>query len=254
MHFHKYHGNGNDFIMVDNRSLGIVPTIDQITRWCDRRFGIGSDGLVLIQEDKDSDYEMVFYNPDGSQSFCGNGSRCSLHFCHQLGMIDTEARFRAIDGMHKGSVSGIQTRLSLKDVPAIKQYEDCFYADTGSPHAVVFVDDVDKVDVLKEGRALRMDKRFAPGGCNVNFVEFTDKGIRSRVFERGVENETFSSGSGTTAQALCAHARQNDIGQQVEVSTRGGKLEVNFEVTGGTYSNIYLSGPVTHVFSGELEL
>lgn len=254
MDFHKYQGNGNDFVLIDNRSGQIDIRPEVIHKLCDRRFGIGSDGLVLIQDDAESDFEMVFYNPDASQSFCGNGSRCAVHFAHGLGLIKEETYFRTTDGLHRGWVKGDQVRISIADVPEVVEYPDCYFANTGSPHAVLIVEDVDSIDVASEGRRLRMDPRFAPGGCNVNFVQLTQEGIKSRVFERGVEGETLSSGSGTTAQAICAHFKEPGIGEHITVQTRGGELEVEFKAENGSFGQIYLSGPICHVFSGQLTL
>jgi len=253
--FHKYHGTGNDFILIDNRTLNLQASVEQIEQLCHRRFGIGSDGLILIENTGGADYHMNFYNPDGSQSFCGNGSRCALHFCRELGIIKEKAYFLAIDGVHEGSIHGLMTSIHLGDVTQVKDYGDCYFVNTGSPHAVVMVKNIDDVDVLNEGQKLRHDDRFKPGGCNVNFVQFTENGLRSKVYERGVENETYSSGTGTTAQAICAYFHASKIGQNVTVSTLGGELSVRFKARGEQkFTDIWLSGSVTHVYSGQVEL
>ncbi|MEQ9064449.1 MAG: diaminopimelate epimerase [Vicingaceae bacterium] len=252
--FHKYHGNGNDFILIDNRSLGLKLSSIEIKEICHRHFGIGSDGIILIENDQETDFNMVFYNPDGSQSFCGNGSRCSLHFAFNEGIIEGHAIFRAIDGIHRGEVKDFHTRIQISDIEEVKRFEDCFFVNTGSPHAIVFVENVDLIEIATEASRIRHDSRFAPDGTNVNFVEFTDNGIRSRVFERGVENETLSSGSGTTAQAICSHALKG-LDSPISVSTRGGNLKVEFSFDGnGHYNNIWLVGEVNPVFKGTLSL
>lgn len=255
VNFHKYHGTGNDFILIDNRTLNLQPSIKQIEQLCHRRYGIGSDGLILIENTNKADYHMIFYNPDGSQSLCGNGSRCALHFCKELGIIEEKASFLAIDGLHEGTIEGFMTKIHLADVDQIKDYDDCYFVNTGSPHAVVVVDNVDDIDVLTEGRKLRYDDRFKPGGCNVNYIQFTENGLRSRVYERGVEYETYSSGTGSTAQVICGYMHSSKIGQKVDVSTKGGDLSVQFNhVDQQKFNNIWLSGLVTHVYSGQVEL
>ena len=255
VNFHKYHGTGNDFILVDNRIINMNPSVKQIKQLCHRRFGIGSDGLILIENTEKADYHMNFYNPDGSQSFCGNGSRCALHFCKDLGIITKEARFLATDGVHEGHIEGTMTEIHLADVSEIKNLGDCYFVNTGSPHAVVVVENVEDIDVVRDGRKLRHDQRFGPGGCNVNFIQFTENGLTSRVYERGVENETYSSGTGTTAQALCGYAHRSEIGEVVVVSTKGGELTVRFNPNGAQgFRNIWLRGSVVHAYSGQVEL
>ena len=253
--FSKYHGNGNDFIIIDNRHHKLNLSSDQISKLCHRRFGIGSDGLIMINHCEEADYEMDFYNPDASQSFCGNGSRCSLHFSREIGMISNEATIKAIDGLHKGWIEGDMTRLEISPVESVKKYEDCYFVDTGSPHAVIFTDDVQGVDIDHDAPKFRYDDRFKPGGCNVNFVQFMKFGLKSRVYERGVEDETYSSGSGTTAQALCAFSKDPSIGNEVVVETMGGPLTVTFNDDGkGGFDNIVLKGQVSIVYSGTVEL
>lgn len=255
LHFEKYHGHGNDFIILDNRSGDISLNTDQIKQLCHRRFGIGSDGIILIENMADCDYHMNFYNPDGSQSFCGNGSRCALHFARNLGIISDKARFYAIDGFHEGNIKGEIASISMNNVDEIESGRDYFYLNTGSPHWVKIVDNLESIDVCSEGKLIRNNERFREKGTNVNFLEISGKSVRSRVYERGVENETFSSGTGTTAVALCAFLVLNSGGTPVKVTTRGGELEVNFQHEGGhVFKNIRLTGIVHRVFSGIVEI
>ena len=253
--FYKYHGCGNDFILIDNRTLGLKLSPIQINKLCHRRFGIGSDGIILIQNEKGYDYHMLFYNPDGSQSFCGNGSRCALHFSHELGIVKDGSSFLAIDGQHEGRLNGLHTSIHMSDVNEIEVGADYYYLNTGSPHYVKFVDDVDEINMFKEGQKIRYNDRFREVGTNVNYVEISDDKIKSRVYERGVENETYSSGTGTTAVALCTHLHANLNQNEIDIVTKGGGLSVSFEKTGPeSFENIWLNGPVTPVFQGVFEL
>jgi len=255
LHFYKYQGTGNDFIIIDNRSNDYQLSTSQIVRLCDRKFGIGADGLILFQSDPEFDFHMNFYNPDGSQSFCGNGSRCVVHFAKDLGVIADRCRFRAIDGVHESLVKSNEFRIHMRDVSGIKQLEEfAFYLNTGSPHYVEFVEKLDEVSVFEEGRSIRYDAQFAPGGTNVNFVEVVTEGhIRVRTYERGVENETLSCGTGVTACAL-AYAHKYGISSSIKVTSLGGDLSVNFEKNDVmSFSNVWLCGPSQFVFDGNIE-
>lgn len=255
LHFYKYQGTGNDFIIVDNRNGDYQLTTSQIVRLCDRKFGIGADGLILFQNDPDCDFYMNFFNPDGSQSFCGNGSRCVVHFAKELGVIDNHCKFRAIDAVHESSVEDNVFRIHMRDVAGIKQLADyAYYLNTGSPHYVEFVESLDDVSVFEEGRAIRYDEQFAPAGTNVNFVEIVKEGyIRVRTYERGVENETLSCGTGVTACAL-AYAHRSGVEGKIKVTSLGGDLEVQFvKDKGSSFSNIWLCGPSQFVFEGNIE-
>ena len=255
VHFYKYQGTGNDFIIIDNRTGDYQLTTRQIVRLCDRKYGVGADGLILFQNDPDHDFFMNFYNPDGSQSFCGNGSRCTVHFAQDLGVIRDKCSFRAIDGVHESTVSSEVFRIHMKDVQGIKQIEEfAYYLNTGSPHYVEFVDQLNEVSVFEEGRAIRYDSRFAPGGTNVNFVEIAAEGhIRVRTYERGVENETLSCGTGVTACAL-AYAHRSGFKGPIKVTSLGGDLQVLFEIKGSSaFHDIWLCGPSLFVFEGNME-
>lgn len=256
--FYKYHGTGNDFIIIDNRSTDIQLTPTQVNKLCNRHFGIGADGLMLMNNHTDFDFEMKYYNADGNESsMCGNGGRCMVQFAYDSGLHKHEYLFNAIDGTHKASIEDNGwIDLKMMDVNTI---ESADYADyilnTGSPHYVKPVSGIWKYNVVKEGREIRNSKRFAKEGINVNFTEVDEEGnICVRTYERGVENETLSCGTGVTAAALVfAH---NDNGfNRVEVKTLGGYLAVEFDKTGeNSFKNIWLCGPATLVFKGEAEI
>lgn len=255
VHFYKYQGTGNDFIIIDNRTGDYQLTTQQIVRLCDRKFGIGADGLILFQNDPESDFYMNFFNPDGSQSFCGNGSRCVVHFAKNLNLIGDQCQFSAIDGKHQSEIDNSVFRIRMRDVTGIKQLEQfAFYLNTGSPHYVEFVENLDEVSVFEEGRNIRYDAQFAPGGTNVNFVEIVSEGhIRVRTYERGVENETLSCGTGVTACAL-AYAYRYGVGKKIRVTSLGGDLEVQFDSNlPSSFTNVWLCGPSQFVFEGNIE-
>ncbi|MEQ8338128.1 MAG: diaminopimelate epimerase [Cyclobacteriaceae bacterium] len=252
--FQKFQGTGNDFILIDNRDHKF-PADDTalITRMCDRKFGIGADGLILIEHEDTLDFKMIFFNPDGSKSLCGNGSRCAVAFAHQLNLADDKTKFITTDGPHDAHFDeeGI-IHFSLHDVSEVKEHGEDLFIDTGSPHYIRFVKDLNDLDVIQEGRSIRYDKRFAPGGTNVNFVELKADGIAVRTYERGVEDETLSCGTGVTACALAATTK--GYTSPVNISTSGGNLQVSFEQTSPhEFRNIYLAGPVKKVFEGVYE-
>lgn len=256
VHFYKYQGTGNDFILVDNRDNSFALTTEQIRQLCDRRFGIGADGLMTLNEKEGYDFEMKYYNSDGREgSMCGNGGRCIVKFAYHLGIHRALYRFLAADGDHEAEIdiSGIVS-LKMKNVQRITKYHNDFVLDTGSPHYVKLVGNVMQLDVYKKGHEIRNSKDFRESGINVNFVEqdINNDKITVRTFERGVENETYSCGTGVTASALvCYH---NEIGfNEVEVKTLGGKLTVEFDRTeDDQFNNIWLCGPAERVFEGEI--
>jgi diaminopimelate epimerase len=251
--FKKYQATGNDFIMIDNRK-GIFPhEIALIQKLCDRRFGIGADGLILIQSHPTLDFEMVYFNSDGSQSLCGNGSRCAVAFAKSLGLIQHRTEFEAYDGPHEAIISGKIVRLKMNDVSESRQLKEGAFLNTGSPHLVRFVSNVAACQVAKEGAAIRNNATFKQEGVNVNFVEVLDKQtLFVRTYERGVEDETYSCGTGVTAAALAAtsHGCQSPV----NIQTKGGNLSVEFEYAEGRYSNVFLIGPALKVFSGKFSL
>jgi len=256
--FYKYQGTGNDFILLDNRTNRYDNlTAAQITFLCDRKFGIGADGLMLMNMAPDLDFEMVYYNADGNQStMCGNGGRCMVQFAYDLQMHQYTYQFKAIDGLHLAEIDQNNSiKLKMKDVEEVTKHHGHYVLNTGSPHMVLFAHHVADIDVYETGKEIRNSKPFAAEGINVNFVETVDDDmIFVRTYERGVENETLSCGTGVVACALLnAH---NEKGfNRVEVKTLGGMLSVEFyKISETTYNNIWLCGPAKFVFSGEIEV
>jgi diaminopimelate epimerase len=257
LHFYKYQATGNDFILIDNRSGSITLSADQIKKLCDRKFGIGADGIMLLEPHTSSAYNLIYYNSDGSQSLCGNGSRAAMAFAAHLGLVAGKAEFHAYDGMHHAELltSGI-IRLHMNDVDDVQVFGEDLYINTGSPHYLRFVRQVDQYPVVEEGRSIRYSETFAAQkGTNVNFIELLPGNtIFVRTYERGVENETLSCGTGVTAAALAAAL--HGYRSPVNIKTRGGDLSVEFEKsqTERSFTGIYLIGPAKMVFEGQLEL
>lgn len=258
IHFFKYQGTGNDFIILDNRdnTYSFLNTA-QVNFLCNRKFGIGADGLMLLNKHNDYDFEMIYYNADGKEgSMCGNGGRCLVKFAYDSGIKKTTYHFMATDGMHEAEIDlqGI-VRLKMKDVQAVKNKTDHFILDTGSPHYVQFVQNLQKLNVREEGKKIRYSDAFADEGINVNFVETVDDHtIFVRTYERGVENETLSCGTGVTAAALVSAHNENSF-NEIDVRTTGGNLSVEFDLSDeNQYSNIWLCGPAEFVFKGEIEI
>jgi diaminopimelate epimerase len=255
--FSKYHGTGNDFILIDNRDGGTVLSGKQIEKLCHRRYGIGADGLMLLEKAEGYDFRMIYYNADGKEgSMCGNGGRCIVKFANDSGIVKNEYHFIAVDGPHEASLElDGKVRLKMKDVDKIESHTTYDFLDTGSPHVVKHVNSISSYDVFNEGKAIRNSQNFKENGVNVNFVEvLEDDKIYVRTYERGVEDETFSCGTGVTASALVnAH---NERGfNHVDVATNGGLLYVEYEKTGeSSFENIWLAGSATKVFSGEVLL
>jgi diaminopimelate epimerase len=258
--FVKYHGAGNDFIMIDDRTTVWEKGIDKkwIALACHRRFGIGADGMIFLQQDKDgADFFMKYYNSDGRPStFCGNGGRCLVAFAGSLGIHNGHCRFLAMDGLHTGELlaDGL-VRITMKDVNTIDTIdENSFTLNTGSPHYVTLLDSLHQLDVFKEGKAIRNSPRFKLEGINVNFVEEVTPGeINIRTYERGVEDETFACGTGVVAAAIAASFHSPKAINSWRVHARGGDLSVDFQKDGmQQYSAIWLTGPAREVFKGEL--
>ena len=255
MTFFKYHGTGNDFVMVDDRAR-TFPVSDQalVARLCHRHFGIGADGLILLQTDPDGTLRMVYFNADGAEgSLCGNGGRCFVRFAHDLGLIGGLVRFVAVDGEHEAQVLGNDIQLRMGDVAGLEQRVAFSFVDTGSPHVVQFGEDVEGLDVVASGRPLRYSDTFSPGGTNVNFAQLLpDQTLFVRTYERGVEDETYSCGTGVTAAALVVH-RQLGLPSPVAIRTLGGALRVAFDARpDGSFVNICLTGPAERVFEGKI--
>lgn len=258
--FFKYQGAGNDFVLVDQRREQWLNRKDQarIQRLCDRRFGIGADGLILLQESPGYDFEMVYFNADGREgSLCGNGGRCIVAFARHLGLVSDSCRFLAVDGPHEARVIRPDwVELKMADLSSWELEDGRAFLDTGSPHYVCFVESLDAVDVVQEGRKIRYGERFRERGTNVNFVQREGEGLRIATYERGVEDETLACGTGVTAAALSALLPDISPGvHRVPVKARGGELEVRFsydEAKG--FRDIWLCGPAVQVFSGSIPL
>lgn len=252
MEFYKYQGTGNDFVMIDNRDLQFPKDRKLVARLCDRRFGIGGDGLILLENDAQEDFKMVYYNADGGEStMCGNGGRCLVAFAFFLKIFDINCTFSAVDGLHEAEINEGIVKLKMIDVDQIShEYED-HILNTGSPHYVKYVEDIADFPVFAEGKTIRNSNRFSQEGINVNFVEILSPDeIFVRTYERGVEDETYSCGTGVTASALTLLKNGNQT--SVRVKTLGGDLKVYAEKNGESFKNIWLEGPAKQVFRGNV--
>lgn len=255
--FYKYQGTGNDFVMIDNRHQHFPKNDTKlIKRLCDRRFGIGADGLILLENDKISDFSMVYYNADGYEStMCGNGGRCIVAFAHFLGVISQTTRFMAIDGEHVAEIHNEMVSLQMIDVNIINVEQSHVYLNTGSPHHVELVTDLDSYPVKELGAEIRYSGLYGDKGSNVNFVEpVSEKIFKVRTYERGVEDETLSCGTGVTAVAIAMHTLGETTLKSIDLLTLGGLLNVSFEKDGHTYIDIFLKGPVQQVFEGVINI
>lgn len=253
--FFKYQGTGNDFVMIDNRT-NFFPSDNTklVNLLCDRRFGIGADGLILLEKDDETDFKMVYFNADGNESsMCGNGGRCIVAFAKFLGIINNECTFMAVDGLHYATIANDVVSLQMKDVFEIKEKENYTFLDTGSPHHVQMVNNINDFNVSDEGKKLRYGL-YGAAGSNINFVEKFDQGFAVRTYERGVEDETLSCGTGVTAVALAMHKLGKTELSKVPVKVEGGNLEISFEKTEKGYKNIFLIGPAEQVYKGEINV
>ena len=255
VHFYKYQATGNDFVLIDNRDNKFSFSKEEIERICSRKFGIGADGLMLIEKHSGLEFNLLYYNSDGSQSLCGNGSRAAVQFASSLGIVNGKTTFNAYDGDHNAEIlSDSIVRLKMNDVKDAHEGSDHFFINTGSPHYVKFVKDIQNFPVFEEGRKVRYSELYKPGGTNVNYVELlSGNTIFVRTYERGVEDETLSCGTGVTAAALAASFE--GYTSPIKVKTLGGDLSVEFKSgQSGTFQEIYLTGPAKKVFEGTLEL
>lgn len=258
INFYKYQGTGNDFIMIDNRqdvfSKNNTKLVESL---CDRRFGIGADGLILLENDNSTDFKMVYYNSDGNQSsMCGNGGRCLVAFAKSLGIIENKATFIATDGLHHATISddGIVS-LQMKDVDEVRIEHDYVFLDTGSPHHVQLVEDLEHFEVKEKGAAIRYGELYGKAGSNVNFVsQKSADTFLLRTYERGVEDETLSCGTGATAVAIAMKALGKTESNKINLNVEGGKLEVSFTPTEGKYVDVFLKGPANFVFEGNISV
>lgn len=255
--FSKYQGTGNDFVLIDNRKKIISPdNTSLISYLCDRKFGIGADGLMLLEEDAPYDFRMRYFNSDGKEaSMCGNGGRCIVAFAHHTGIIRNQAHFIAVDGEHDAQLeqqeNTLWISLKMQDVTAVEIGKDFFYLNTGSPHYVKFIENPENFDTYSEGKAIRYNERFSEEGTNVNFVTLRKDYIQVSTYERGVEDETLSCGTGVVASVLSSCLKENTDSGFYNVRTKGGNLRVRYERHGDAeFSNIWLEGPATFVFKG----
>ncbi|MEZ4796428.1 MAG: diaminopimelate epimerase [Flavobacteriaceae bacterium] len=254
--FFKYQGTGNDFVMIDNRqNIFDKNNTKLIAHLCDRRFGIGADGLILLENHQDTDFKMVYFNSDGNESsMCGNGGRCITHFANHLGIINNEATFMAIDGLHRAKIVGNNIHLQMQDVLSIDKHKDYVFLNTGSPHHVELCQNVNQLNVKQEGSKIRYSNLYNEVGSNVNYTEKANVStFKVRTYERGVEDETLSCGTGVTAVALAMHYIGETEKNLITIDTKGGTLQVSFEEENGTYRNVWLIGSATQVFKGEVE-
>lgn len=256
LNFFKYQGTGNDFIIVDNRAL-TFPKDDHvlIEKLCDRRFGIGADGLMLLENAEGYAFRMVYYNADGKEgSMCGNGGRCISKFAIDINVVNDKATFIATDGEHEFIYKNNLIRLKMIDVSKIDTYQNDFVLDTGSPHYIKFVDNVDSENFIDEAKSIRYNNDFKQKGINVNFIEVEGAEVRIRTYERGVEDETYSCGTGNVAAALCVAMKKDINAGSIILKTKGGDLRVYFTKEDNKYTDIWLEGPAMYVFNGTIDI
>lgn len=256
--FYKYQGTGNDFIMVDDRNK-TFDTGNQhlIESLCDRRFGIGADGMILLQNHPGADFYMQYFNSDGRESsMCGNGGRCIAQFARDLNIVGDTATFYAVDGEHNVSFKNNWVNLQMMDVSSIQERpNNIFVLNTGSPHYVQFFDeDVDSINLVNDAKKIRYNEEFAANGINVNFVSVHNNILKVRTYERGVEEETFSCGTGVTAAAIAfyKYSKIDQTAPNIQIQTKGGNLSVNYLFSKNVFTNVHLNGPATFVYDGEI--
>ena len=258
--FSKYHGNGNDFVIVNNLAGNVQFTAKQIAGICNRRFGIGADGFILIDKSEEFDFEMVYFNSDGNiGSMCGNGGRCAAAFAYSLDIAKSKMTFDAYDGKHHAIIenelkveNGSMVSLQMADVEIVDKNENYYFLDTGSPHYVEFVENVADFDVKSLGRKTRFSETFHPNGTNVNFAELSDDRVFVRTYERGVEDETLSCGTGVTASAIAAYFKTGKT--KTDIHTLGGDFKVWFKIESNKFVDLWLKGPAVEVFKGVVNI
>jgi len=252
--FYKYQGTGNDFVMVDNRE-GVISKENTtlINSLCDRRFGVGADGLILLENSATVDFKMVYFNADGNEgSMCGNGGRCIVAFAKFLNIIDDNTTFEAIDGLHVATIKDGVVSLQMQDVAAIEDKGNSVFLDTGSPHHVQFEEHISDFDIKTIGRGIR-NEVYGAEGSNINFVKKVDDAtFRLRTYERGVEDETLACGTGATAVAIAMNYLKETNANDIKLNVEGGELQVSFEIDNGNYTNVFLTGKAVQVFKGEI--
>ncbi|MCH4895746.1 diaminopimelate epimerase [Marinilabiliaceae bacterium JC040] len=253
---YKYHGAGNDFILIDNRLNNYTLDTKHIAFLCDRHLGVGADGLMILENDAEHDFKMRYYNSDGKEaSLCGNGSRCIVRFAKDLNIIENKTSFMAFDGVHEAEIfTNDYVKLQMQDVSYIKDYSDHYFLDTGSPHAIFFVNINDDIDIYNEGKRIRNSDLYRKEGTNVNFVKIFDSYINVATYERGVENETLSCGTGCVASAITFHHQSKSKSNSIDIKAKGGNLNVSFNFENGIYKNIFLEGPTCFVFKTKIQI
>ena len=252
--FYKYQGTGNDFVIIDNRAKTFPKNNTEIiNNLCNRYFGIGGDGLILLEEDETTDFKMVYFNADGNEStMCGNGGRCIVAFANKLGIFKNKTTFMAIDGLHHATINNNIVSLQMIDVDTVKLENNYAFANTGSPHHVQLVKNIGEFDVFNTGKKIR-NEVYGIEGSNINFVEQQDETtFRVRTYERGVENETLACGTGVTAVAIAMYKTKKTTSKAIDLLVEGGKLSVSFDVNNDTYKNVHLTGPADFVFKGDI--
>lgn len=253
--FKKYHGTGNDFIMIDNREQVFDGNDHRFIAFlCDRHFGIGADGLILLEKSDKQDFFMRYYNADGYEgSMCGNGGRCTVHFAKSLDIIEQKTTFEAFDGLHFAEINGDIVSLQMSDVKNIEDHHTHLFLNTGSPHHVEMVENIGSFPVYETGKSKRYGAPYFEAGSNINFVEQLDsENFRVRTYERGVENETLSCGTGVTATAIALYETGRTKNTHVKLQVEGGNLEVKFDKVGDEYHHVFLIGSATFVFEGTI--
>lgn len=257
LNFYKYQGTGNDFVMIDNRNLYFpIDNIPLIAKLCDRKFGIGADGLILVQNHDQADFEMIYFNSDGSTStMCGNGGRCIVAFAQFLEIIENHTTFMASDGLHFARINQNEIALQMINVSTINLHQDYTYLYTGSPHHIILVENVDVINVIQQGAAIRYSKLYEHAGCNINFVAQTNENsFKIRTYERGVESETLSCGTGATAAAIAMFELQKTKNNHINIEVEGGALKIQFEKIANEYHNVFLIGEALQVFAGSIKI
>ncbi len=257
--FYKYQGAGNDFVIIDNQNEQFPrQNFKQIKHICDRKFGVGADGFMLLETSQQADFKMTYHNADGKLgSMCGNGGRCIVAFAKFIGLIDNSTTFEASNSIYQATIENNEVRLKMNDLTTrdIQVYPDHVFLNTGSPHHVALVDDLDNFPVYTQGQKIRHGAPYFEEGTNVNFIEqLNNNTLKIRTFERGVENETLACGTGVTAAAIASHFTKKIEDNHIFVKAIGGNLSVSFELDQNHYKNIILSGPATYVFKGEIEI
>ena len=250
INFYKYQGTGNDFIITsDVKEL----TTKEIKFLCDRKYGIGADGIILMNQDSSLDFDMMYFNADGSESFCGNGSRCAVMHAHLLKWIKLTCKFNSNDGEHEATIEGNIVKLKMHNVSDVEVRETTFVTNTGSPHYVQFRENLD-FDIVSSARDIRYSNEFKEDGINVNYVKSEDDSLQIRTYERGVEDETLSCGTGVTAAVISEylHLALDKESYQRKVQTQGGDLIVSFSKTKFGFEDVYLHGPAVQVFVGKV--